>query len=124
MVWARLVGHTANYDQYAAITYQITVPPLTAVALSATPASPQPVNTPITLTATPTGGGGQVQYQFRVGYTDSGGLALDESQHRLHHHRQLYLDPGHRRQLTRWWCGRAWSGIPTVMISMPPSPIR
>ena len=30
-------------------------------------------NTPITLTATPTGGGGQVQYLFRVGYTDAAG---------------------------------------------------
>ena len=73
VVWARLIGHTANYDQYASQGYQVTVPPLTAVALKATPAAAQPVGTPITLTATPTGGGGQVQYLFRVGYSNAAG---------------------------------------------------
>ena len=73
VVWARLIGHTANYDQYASQAYQINVPPFTAVALSASPASPQPTNTAIKLTATPTGGGGQVQYLFRAGYTDAAG---------------------------------------------------
>lgn len=72
-MWARIIGHTANYDQYAATTYQVIVPPLRAVALSTTPASPQPANTPITLIATPICGGGQVQYQFRAGYTDAAG---------------------------------------------------
>ena len=67
VVWARLIGHTANYDQYAALNYTVTPPPITAVALTTQPASPRLVNTAITLTATPTGGGGQVQYQFRVG---------------------------------------------------------
>jgi hypothetical protein len=37
--------------------------PLTAVSVTAAPASPQPVNTPITLTASATGGS-NVQYQF------------------------------------------------------------
>ena len=73
VVWARVVGHTANYDQYAAQGYQVTVPPLTAVALTAIPPHRSRSNTPITLTATPTGGGGQVQYLFRVGYTDAAG---------------------------------------------------
>ena len=73
VVWARLIGHTANYDQYATQSYTVTVPPLTAVALSVNPLSPQPVNTAIKLTATPTGGGGQVQYLFRVGYTNASG---------------------------------------------------
>ena len=73
VVWARLAGHTANYDQYALQAYQVTIPPLTAVTLKAAPASPQPYGTPITLTATPTGGGGQVQYLFRAGYTDAAG---------------------------------------------------
>ena len=73
VVWARLIGHSANYDQYATQGYQVTVPPITAVALSAKPVSPQPVNTAITLTASPTGGGGQVQYLFRAGYTDAAG---------------------------------------------------
>ncbi len=41
------------------------VPPLTAVTLSPSPTSPQPVGTPITLTAVATGGT-NVQYQFWV----------------------------------------------------------
>ena len=73
VVWARIVGHTANYDRYATLNYQVTVPPISVVTLAATPTSPQPANTPITLTATPTGGGGQVQYLFRMGYTDAAG---------------------------------------------------
>ena len=73
VVWARLLGHTANYDQYASLTYQVTPQPLTAVALTANPPSPQPVTTPVTLNATPTGGSGQVQYLFRVGYEDATG---------------------------------------------------
>ena len=75
VVWARLIGHTANYDQYQSQAYQVTsaVAPITAVAMAVTPTSPQKVNTPITLTATPTGGGGQVQYLFRAGYTDAAG---------------------------------------------------
>ena len=42
VVWARLAGHTANYDQYATLPYQVNYAPLTAVALSATPAAPRP----------------------------------------------------------------------------------
>ena len=72
VVWARITGHTANYDKYQSLIYQITTA-LTAVALSATPGTPQPVNTAIKLTAMPTGGGGQVQYLFRVGYADAAG---------------------------------------------------
>ncbi len=46
--------------------YQIsTVPPLSRVSVTTTPASPLPANTPITLTATATGGT-SVQYQFWV----------------------------------------------------------
>ena len=48
VVWAREVGHTANYDQFALDSYQVTIPPLTAVALAVTPAAPRPCNTPIT----------------------------------------------------------------------------
>ena len=43
--------------------YAVTGPPLTAVSLTASPTSPQAVNTPITLTATATGGT-NVSYQF------------------------------------------------------------
>ena len=73
VVWARIIGHTASYDRYASINYQVTLQPLTAVTLAVKPASPQPVNTPVTLTASSTGGSGQVQYLFRVGYADSAG---------------------------------------------------
>ena len=45
--------------------YTISSPPVTAVSLSATPASPQPPHTPITLSAAATGGT-TVQYQFWV----------------------------------------------------------
>ena len=74
-MWARVIGHTASYDQYATITYPVTPPALTAVSLSAAPASPQSINTPITLTAIPTPASvsGQVQYMFRVGYVDGAG---------------------------------------------------
>ena len=44
--------------------YAITAP-LTAVSLAFSPLSPQPVNTPITLSATATGGA-NVQYQFWI----------------------------------------------------------
>ena len=92
VVWARLIGHTANYDQYATQGYQVTVPPLTAVALRLNPASPQPVNTAIKLTATPTGGGGQVQYLFRVGYTDAAGWHWTNINGTLYHDGLLHLD--------------------------------
>ena len=72
VVWARLIGHTANYDQY--VTQPIRSRPAAhRGGARSSPASPQKVNTPITLTATPTGGGGQVQYLFRAGYTDAAG---------------------------------------------------
>ena len=43
-----------------------------SVNLSIAPDTPQPAYTPITLTATTTGGE-QAQYQFRVGYQDAAG---------------------------------------------------
>ena len=73
VVWARAVGHAANYDAYCTMTYQVNLALLNAVALSAKPAAPQPFNTPITLTATPTGASGPVEYLFRVGYMDAAG---------------------------------------------------
>ena len=74
VVWARLIGHTANYDQYATGSYQVTPPVPKAVGLTATPATAQ-VNTPVTLTAIPSPASlnGLVQYMFRVGYVDGAG---------------------------------------------------
>jgi len=71
-VWARAVGHTAKYDVMKSCYYTITDPPLTAVSLTATPASPHPVNAAITLTAAATGGG-RVEYKFRAGTFDAYG---------------------------------------------------
>ncbi len=69
--------------------------PLTAVSLTASPASPQPANTPITLTAKATGGT-DVQYQFWV-YNPNAprrGRSCRPIAAQL-----LYLDAGHLRQL-------------------------
>jgi hypothetical protein len=63
-VWALDVGSGNAYDQYAEIAYQV-CPPLSGVTLSASPASPQPAKTTITLTATPTYGAAP-QYEFWV----------------------------------------------------------
>ena len=74
VVWARIIGHTASYDKFASTTYQVTYPPITALTLNVNPASPQYINKAITLTANVTGGGGQVQYDFRAGYISSTGI--------------------------------------------------
>ena len=56
------------------VNYTVTIPPFVGVTLQANPASPQPVNTSITVTAIPSGGApGQIQYLFRVGYLDATG---------------------------------------------------
>ena len=72
-MWARVLGHTGAYDQFASMPYQVTIPPLIAVAFHATPASPQCINTPITLECHPYGRRGAVGYLFRVGYSDAAG---------------------------------------------------
>ena len=99
VVWARVVGHTTNYDQFASLGYQVTIPPLTAVALAVTPAAPRPCNTPITLTATPTGGGGQVQYLFRIGYVDTAGWHWSNVNTGYTTFSELHLDANDRQYL-------------------------
>ena len=47
-------------------------PPISAVVLAATPPSPQLVNAPVTLIATPIGSGTE-EYKFRAGYQDAAG---------------------------------------------------
>jgi pimeloyl-ACP methyl ester carboxylesterase len=69
VVWAREGGSPVNYTCYQSIAYTLYAP-LTGVALAAAPASP-PRGTPVTLTATPTGGK-TVQYQFRQRYRAPG----------------------------------------------------
>jgi hypothetical protein len=64
--WARAVGSSQTYDAYTTVAYTV-VAPVSAVIVGATPRSPQPVGTPITLTASPVGGA-QVLFRFRVGY--------------------------------------------------------
>ena len=88
------VGNTAQ------ATRQVTVQaPLTSVALTANLASPQVVNTPITLIATPTDGG-TVEYKFRAGYTDAAGWHWSD----LTGYTTTRRPP--KRAPTRWSCGR------------------
>ena len=82
VVWARLVGHTANYDQYAAIPYQITSAAADrgrARRESRLAAAGQHGDHPDRHAHRRRRR--QVQYLFRVGY-DRRGLAVDETQHR------------------------------------------
>jgi hypothetical protein len=66
-VWVRSSGTTANApDAYRYLAYVITPPLPLSVALTAAPPSPQPVNTPITFTATATGGTAPYQYKWWV----------------------------------------------------------
>lgn len=68
---ARTQGSMRAYDVMTTTTYRISNS-LAGVKLTATPPAPQPLGTPITLTAIPTGGG-QVEYLFRAGYQDVAG---------------------------------------------------
>ncbi|HZW35663.1 MAG TPA: hypothetical protein VFF01_01895, partial [Candidatus Deferrimicrobiaceae bacterium] len=63
-VQARNAGSAAAFEGLQTITYDVTVPPVTAVTLTATPASPQTAGTSITFTGTATGGSGNLEYQF------------------------------------------------------------
>ncbi len=63
-VRVREVGSTNMYDLQNHVFFPVTSQ-LSAVSLTAAPASPQPVNTAVTLTAT-SSGGGTVEYLFSV----------------------------------------------------------
>jgi sugar lactone lactonase YvrE len=66
-VFARNVGNAATYEAARWLLYDVVAgSPITAVSLSAGPSSPQAVNTPVLFTATPTGGGVNIEYQFAV----------------------------------------------------------
>ena len=65
-------------EKNATLWYTVTCPALTAVSAACSPASPQTVSTPITLTATATGGL-NVQYQFWV-YNRAGNPAWSQVQ--------------------------------------------
>jgi Tol biopolymer transport system component len=71
VVWARLVGSPRQYDTYIAIPYQVGAG-LSAVALATAPRAPQPLGTPVTLTAQATGGG-EIEYRFRAGHKSGTG---------------------------------------------------
>jgi hypothetical protein len=68
-VYANEVGGSG--DVHSDLIYVVN-PVLTAVTLHGSASSPVVVNTPVTFTATPTGGT-HVQYRFQVVYTPSGG---------------------------------------------------
>jgi hypothetical protein len=64
-VWVRRVGSTAAYDDWRGSgSFVVNAPPPLAVALTASVSLPALVNTPITWTATATGGLAPLQYQF------------------------------------------------------------
>jgi len=67
-VWARKIGHANNYDTYASLIYQ--TPPM---SMTASPAAPQLINTPVTLTVSMDSGGHTMEYKYRVGYYDGTG---------------------------------------------------
>ena len=117
------MGHTGNYDRYASLNYQVTIPPLTALALSTTPASPQPAGTAIKLTAIPTGGGNQVQYLFRVGYTDAAGWHWTNLNAAYTTTASCRWTPAAAGSFTLVVWGRL-VGIPPIMTGMPRSRIR
>jgi cell wall-associated protease len=67
-VWAKSNGNVNNtYEAYAmSAAYNITGTTVSSVALSANKSSPQPINTTITWTATPTGGVAPIQYKWFI----------------------------------------------------------
>lgn len=69
VVWAREMGHTANYDVYGIAPYAIKAI-VTSVNLITSPPSPVLLNTNVNLTATAVGGA-NVEYQFRAGYQNT-----------------------------------------------------
>ncbi|HMH50635.1 MAG TPA: peptidoglycan DD-metalloendopeptidase family protein, partial [Candidatus Acidoferrum sp.] len=78
-VWVRNNGSSANYDAWAgsgAFTITASGTPLTVTSLTPNPTLPQPAGTPITWTATATGGVGPLQYAFYLytGATNSWSL--------------------------------------------------
>jgi len=65
---ARGFAGAAQFDS-APVTVTVVNPtPVTAVTFTNTPASPQPIGTIVNFAATPTGGGGSVEYQLWVYY--------------------------------------------------------
>jgi subtilase family serine protease len=78
-VYVRNVGSAASYE--AAQWYfdnVVTSSPITSVALGASPAIPQVVNTPVTFTATATGGGPNKEYEFAVKDPASGVMTVKQ----------------------------------------------
>ena len=83
-----LSGITASHSVH--VTFKI---PLSALALSITPPSPVTVNTPLQLTATPTGGA-SLEYKFYTLYVDANQknqMVLIQD-YRSQYHLQLYAD--------------------------------
>jgi hypothetical protein len=66
-VWARSAGNPADAaEAYQQVAYTVTSTGLTVTGLTAAPAAPQVAGTPITLTATTTGGGAPLQFKWWV----------------------------------------------------------
>ncbi len=76
-VYARNVGSPASYEAVQWFTDNVvTSSPVTSVTLAASPAGPRLVNTPVTFTATATGGGTSKEYQFAVKDPASGVMTV------------------------------------------------
>jgi alpha-tubulin suppressor-like RCC1 family protein len=65
VVYARNVGSTKSYETFNSInSYLLTITPAASVTLTPAPATPAIVGTPITFTASASGGSGSYQYKF------------------------------------------------------------
>lgn len=73
--YAREQGTTVNYLLYSPAQTFTTKSPISALALAVTPASPQPWDRTLTLTATATGGV-KPEYQFKATYLDATGALV------------------------------------------------
>jgi Tol biopolymer transport system component len=66
LVYARELGSRVAYQFYKTMQYEVSAPAITELTVTTDVASPQRRTTPITITATPTGGQ-DIRYKFRVG---------------------------------------------------------
>jgi len=79
-VWVRNAGSTAAYDAYRFYGYfNITTAAPLSVTIAGSPAPPQLLGTPITWTATATGGVAPLQYRFYVWFNNVWTMVQDYS---------------------------------------------
>ena len=114
VVWARQLGHTANYDQYATQVYQVNAPKLTAVSAQRQPAfSAKPRHADYVLRH-PHGDRGAGGISYRVGTL--GATSAASGRRSIPGTPRVPAMSGCRASPARtpWSCGRASLGIPTT----------